>query len=198
MKSILLISLVFLISCTKKDIQFLGLKTGEVLNYKVLKKTQNDSPMLARELRPFYEIEYNNLSFSNVGVAQTELLEKDANSGFAFKSEPKIWGFVFFNRDGDKKACTEDDFKKIIQELGIDESLDIVNDGKRGELDKGFFKWNTYYKNGVGYTIICHETTKAVKVLDYNVLLKNSNNEKTNKFFSDSIREMDEVVKRKL
>lgn len=198
MRVLAMLLLVLLFGCTKEHNQFLGLRTGEILNYKVLKKGDNDAPMLASELNPFYEIEYSNLSFSNVGVALTELREAEIKEGFELKNDKKIWGFVFFNRDNKASPCQESDYEKIIKELGIDTSFHTVFDGKKSELDKGFYRWISFYKNGISYTVICREDSMAVKVLDYNILLKSSGNEKTKEFFKDTINKMDEMVKRKL
>ena len=188
-KIIILTCTLILGSCQKKGIEFLGLYTNEELTEKIIKRNEDDGPILAHGLKPFYEIEYLNQEFSNVGVSLTELPIKNEKEGYELNGK-KIWGYVFFNRDSEKMDCTEQQYKKYKDYFKLSEE-DLIQ-----KSEKPF--WDSYLKDKSVITIICDGWTRAVVVKDYNALIDASANEKTRLFFEKVIEDMNKVKSRKI
>ena len=179
-----------MVSCQQKGVKFLGLSTNVEIKEKIILRSEDDGPMLARGLRPFYEIEYINQEFSNVGVSLTELPKKNEKEGYVLKGN-KIWGYVFFNRDSkDKKNCNEEQYKKYKDYFKLSDE-DLIMKAKEKF-------WDSYLKNNSVITIICDGDTRAVVVEDYNVLIDASGNEKTRNLFEKIVNDLSNLKTRKI
>ena len=191
MKKIVFFTLILLmVSCQQKGVKFLGLSTNVEIKEKIILRSEDDGPMLARGLRPFYEIEYINQEFSNVGVSLTELPKKNEKEGYVLKGN-KIWGYVFFNRDSkDKKNCNEEQYKKYKDYFKLSDE-DLIMKAKEKF-------WDSYLKNNSVITIICDGDTRAVVVEDYNVLIDASGNEKTRNLFEKIVNDLSNLKTRKI
>ena len=179
---------------------FLGLEFGKELSYTATRK-EDGPPMLARSLNPYYEIDYPNMEFDTVGVALTEFIPAEAEQGYKFKNKKVIWGAAFLNKKN-KNPCTQAEYEKILDSIKKNHELKLVkehaNQTTYSKVRYDYDKWTSFYSKGALWTIICSDTTKAVVVEDYSVLIRESDNDKTRALFKKSLENIESYLSRTL
>lgn len=180
--------------------EFIGLKFGVEQTHPV-KEGPRGPPVFNGDLREFYEINFPNQEFSFVGVATTKITPEDEKEGLKFTKEGVIWGAFLNQNNIDCKKADYDKLKNyIIKNYGAKITNESITDTPIGNSKILTQHYGYLHSPYVAWQVICSSGEyggKTVVIRDYSVL-KRFGNEKLQKVVDDSMKEAQEILKRKI